>query len=104
MNLVPDHPAFDANRIRVYWQPGCTSCLRTKEFLTLQGIDYDSVNAQNNPEARAELQRLGARSLPVVSLGDKYTLCQSFGDVLKFLGPIFATRCRPTTARAICST
>jgi glutaredoxin len=85
MSLAPSHPVFDPNRIRVYWQPGCTSCLRTKEFLTKQGIDYDSVNAQNNPEARAEMARLGARSLPVVSLGDKYTLCQSFGDVLKFL-------------------
>ena len=21
-------------RVRVFWQPGCTSCLRTKEFLT----------------------------------------------------------------------
>jgi glutaredoxin len=79
------HPPFNPNRIRVYWQPGCTSCLRTKEFLTKQGIDYDSVNAQNNPEAMAEMQRLGARSLPLVTLGDTYTLCQSFGDVLKFL-------------------
>lgn len=85
MSVIPAHPPFDPNRIRVYWQPGCTSCLRTKEFLTKQGIDYDSVNAQNNPQARAEMQRLGVRSLPVVSLGDKYTLCQSFGDVLKFL-------------------
>lgn len=85
MPETPVHPPFDPNRIRVYWQPGCTSCLRTKEFLTRQGVDFDSVNAQNNPEARAELQRLGSRSLPTVSLGDKYTLCQSFGDVLKFL-------------------
>ncbi len=85
MTSIPAHPPYDPNRIRVYWQPGCTSCLRTKEFLTKQGIDYDSVNAQNNPEARAEMQRLGARSLPVVSLGSTYTLCQSFGDVLKFL-------------------
>jgi glutaredoxin len=83
--MTPEHPPFNPDRIRVYWQPGCTSCLRTKEFLTRQGVDYDSVNAQNNPEARAEMKRLGARSLPVVSLGDKYTLCQSFGDVLKFL-------------------
>jgi len=85
MNLNIPHPDFNPNRIRVYWQPGCTSCLRTKEFLTKQGVDYDSVNAQNNPQARAELQKLGALSLPVVALGDKYTLCQSFGDVLKFL-------------------
>lgn len=85
MTIAPPHPPFDPHRIRVYWQPGCTSCLRTKEFLTKQGIDYDSVNAQNNPQAMAEMRKLGARSLPVVSLGGRYTLCQSFGDVLEFL-------------------
>jgi arsenate reductase-like glutaredoxin family protein len=40
----PPHPPYNPNRIRVYWAPGCTSCLRTKEFLTKQGIDFDSVN------------------------------------------------------------
>jgi glutaredoxin len=71
--------------IKVFWQPGCSSCLRTKEFLTKQGIAYESVNVQGNDEALAELRRLGARGLPVVSLGDRFTLCQSFGDVLTFL-------------------
>jgi glutaredoxin len=71
--------------VKVFWVPGCSSCLRTKEFLTKQGIEYESINVQGNDEGAAELERLGARSLPVVSLGDRYTLCQSFGEVLKFL-------------------
>jgi glutaredoxin/uncharacterized damage-inducible protein DinB len=81
MSTTPQQPA----RIKVFWQPGCSSCLRTKEFLTKQGIEYESVNVQDNDEALAELRRLGARGLPVVSLGDRFTLCQSFGDVLAFL-------------------
>jgi len=81
--LPPQDPS--PTHIKVFWQPGCSSCLRTKEFLTKQGIDYESVNVQGNDEALAELRRLGARGLPVVSLGDRFTLCQSFGDVLKFL-------------------
>jgi glutaredoxin len=72
-------------RIKVFWQPGCSSCLRTKEFLTKQGIDYESINVHNNPAGLAELNALGARSVPVVALGGRYTLCQSFGDVVKFL-------------------
>lgn len=72
-------------RIKVFWQPGCSSCLRTKEFLTKQGIDFESINVHNNPEGLAELTALGARSVPVVALGGRYTLCQSFGDVVKFL-------------------
>jgi hypothetical protein len=33
----------------------------------------------------AELTALGARSVPVVALAGRYTLCQSFNDVVKFL-------------------
>ena len=30
--------------IKAYWQPGCTSCLRMKEFLTRHGVPFVSVN------------------------------------------------------------
>src|SRR6185295_2678460 len=30
--------------IKAYWQPGCTSCLRMKEFLTKHGVPFVSVN------------------------------------------------------------
>lgn len=72
-------------RIRVYWQPGCTSCLRTKEFLARQGIAFQSIDVTTTAGAREQLIQLGARGLPVVALGDRFTLCQSFGDVLEFL-------------------
>jgi hypothetical protein len=29
--------------LKAYWQPGCTSCLRMKEFLTLHGVPFVSV-------------------------------------------------------------
>ena len=72
-------------RIKLFWKPGCSSCLRTKEFLVKQGIEFESVNALTVPGALDELKALGARGLPVISLGPRFTLCQSFGDVLKFL-------------------
>jgi glutaredoxin len=71
--------------IKLFWKPGCSSCLRTKEFLVKQKIEFESVNAQDNPAALEELRALGARGLPVISLGKRFTLCQSFPDVLKFL-------------------
>lgn len=73
-------------RIKVFWQPGCTSCLRTKEFLSKQGIDFESINVMESPEGMNQLRALGARSVPVVALGGRYTLCQSFDDVTQFLG------------------
>lgn len=80
MTSSPNKPA-----VKVFWQPGCTSCLRTKEFMAKIGVEYESINLQNNPEGMAQLAALGARSVPVVSRGNQYTLCQSFNDVIKFL-------------------
>lgn len=78
MQTTPD-------RVRVFWQPGCTSCLRTKEFLTRAGVDYESINVHGNDAALAELRQLGARSVPVVARGDKFVFAQAIGDVIGFL-------------------
>jgi len=63
--------AEGADRVRVFWQPGCTSCLRTKEFLTRNGIDFESINVHGNAAGMEELRKLFA---------------QAIGDVIKFLG------------------
>jgi glutaredoxin len=73
-------------RIRVFWQPGCTSCLRTKEFLTSRGVDYESINVHGNPAAMEELRKLGARSVPVVARGDRFAYAQTLADVVALLG------------------
>jgi glutaredoxin len=72
-------------RVRVFWQPGCTSCLRTKEFLTGQGVDYESINVHGNPAGMEELRKLGARSVPIVARGDQFVFAQSLADVVRFL-------------------
>src|SRR5258706_15526526 len=73
-------------KVKVFWQPGCTSCLRTKEFLTKSGVDYESINVHGNPAAMEELRKLGARSVPVVARGGKFVFAQTLGDVIGFLG------------------
>lgn len=74
-----------SERVRVFWQPGCSSCLRTKEFLTRHGVDYESINVHGNEAAMAELAKLGARSVPIVARGEKYVFAQTIGDVIDFL-------------------
>jgi glutaredoxin len=74
-----------AERVRVFWQPGCTSCLRTKEFLTRHGVDYESVDVHGNEAAMEELRKLGARSVPIVARGGKFVFAQTLEDVIKFL-------------------
>src|SRR2546422_9311934 len=74
-----------AEKVKVFWQPGCTSCLRTKEFLTKSGVEYKSINVHGNPAGMEELRKLGARSVPVVARGDQFVFAQAIGDVIKFL-------------------
>ena len=73
------------NRVRVFWQPGCTSCLRTKEFLTKHGVDYESINVHGNAAGMEELRKLGARSVPIVARGDRFVFAQTLTDVIQFL-------------------
>src|SRR2546427_10885409 len=72
-------------KVKVFWQPGCTSCLRTKEFLTKSGVDYESINVHGNPAGMEELRKLGARSVPIVARGGQFVFAQTLGDVIKFL-------------------
>ena len=75
-----------AEDFRVYWQPGCSSCLRAKEFLAARGIAYESINVRATPEAMAELARLGAQSVPVVARGERFVFAQDLGDLARFVG------------------
>ena len=81
MPVTSNPPPF-----RVFWQPGCSSCVRTKEFLQKRGVPFESVNVLENSKGMDELRALGARSVPIVSRGREYTLCQSIADVAKFVG------------------
>jgi len=75
-----------ADPIRVFWQPGCSSCLKAKEFLTEHGIAFDSVNVLADANGFDDLQALGAKSVPVVSRGTEFVFAQNLGDVAAFVG------------------
>jgi glutaredoxin len=75
-----------ANMLTVYWQPGCTSCLRTREFLREQGIEFESVNVREDAPAMARLAQLGVRTVPVVARGSAFVLGQDLDEVARFVG------------------
>ena len=72
--------------LRVYWRPGCSSCVKVKEFLTKLGVDYESINVSAKPEAMDELRELGVRTVPVVARGKDYVFAQELADVSEFIG------------------
>jgi len=78
--------SFEASVIKAYWQPGCTSCLRMKEFLTKHGVAFVSVNVLEDNDAFAELEALGIRSVPIVRRGDDWANGQVLRDVARVVG------------------
>lgn len=72
--------------VKVYWQPGCSSCLKTKEFLLEHGIPFVSVNVIEDEEGFKELEALGVRLVPIVAKGDKWANGAVFRDVAKVAG------------------
>jgi glutaredoxin len=71
---------------QVFWAPGCTSCLRTKEYLKRQGIPFESINVRTDPQGMAKLQAIGASSVPIVARGERFIYAQSLEDLKAFLG------------------
>lgn len=72
--------------VKAYWQPGCTSCLRMKEFLTKHGVPFVSVNVLEDKDAFEELAALGIRSVPIVRRGKDWANGQVLRDVARVAG------------------
>lgn len=74
------------NIVKVYWQPGCSSCLKTKEFLKDNGVEFKSVNVLEDKSGFEDLQRFGVKLVPVVAKGDQWANGAVFRDVAKVVG------------------
>ena len=72
--------------LKVYWQPGCSSCLKTKEFLLENNIDFTSVNVLEDEQGFKELEALGVRLVPIVARGDDWANGAVFRDVARVAG------------------
>ncbi len=72
--------------LQLYWQPGCTSCLRTREFLREHAIAFESINVRTDVAAFASLRDRGLRTVPVLCRGPDYVLAQDLDEVARFVG------------------
>ncbi len=72
--------------LKVYWQPGCSSCLKTKEFLLENGIAFESVNVLEGENGFKELEAFGVRLVPIVARGDDWANGAVFRDVARVAG------------------
>ena len=74
-------PVDYSQPLKVYAIPGCSACLRTKEFLTKRGVKFISVNPLVDKEAFEELATIGIKRIPIAARGKHW----ADGQVLKDL-------------------
>jgi len=75
--------------LKVYWRPGCSSCVKVKEYLAQQGVAFESIDVSARPEAMRELAVFGLKTVPVVVRGGEFVFAQALEDVSRFIGRNF---------------
>ena len=73
-----------AAAIKVFWQTGRASCLRTKEFLAKHEVPFISVNVQE--DGFQDLERFGLPQVPIVLREDQWVNVQVLADVARIAG------------------
>lgn len=59
-----------ADGIEVYWVPGCSSCLRMKEFMEATGLPFESIDLSVHPGRGEKLATIGVHA-PAVVVGER---------------------------------
>ena len=72
--------------LKLYWQPGCSSCLKMKEFVLGHGIPFESVNVLEDEDGFKTLEKLGIRMVPIAARGGVWANGAVFRDVAKVAG------------------
>lgn len=72
--------------ITVFTTTTCAYCKMVKQYLTLKGKEFTTVNLDENPEKRQELfEKTGAMTVPITQVDDQFVIGwnrQKFAEVL----------------------
>src|SRR5262245_28441275 len=81
-----DEPIDMSLPLKVYTVPGCSACMRTKEFLTKHGVKFISVNAFEDKDAFDELAKIGVKRIPIAARGKHWADGQILRDLARVAG------------------
>lgn len=77
-------------QLHLYWATGCTRCLRVKEFLERNDVDFVEYNVAEDRTGLEEIGELGSpQHVPIVRRGDEW----ADGKVLEEVGEIVGIEC-----------
>lgn len=81
--------------IEIYWMPGCSSCLRLKEFVESTELPFTAINVEAEPERAGKLRERGMR-VPALCVGDQCVNGVHLATVADLLGVPYAEPVRLT--------
>lgn len=61
-------------KVEIYTSDSCIQCIKAKEYLKSNNIEYIEYNISKNSEARKELIRMGYMSIPVMIIDGEHVL------------------------------
>ena len=76
----------DAPPVRVYSQPGCSYCKRTKEYLAEHGVAYTDIDLTTDREGQKFMNQRGYTRLPVTVIGEQEIVGYDLSAVAEALG------------------
>lgn len=71
--------------LEIFWMPGCSSCLRMKEFVNKHGIPHKATNVAADPASRERLTQMGF-NVPAAVLGGKAVPGVDLVGIAKLVG------------------
>ncbi len=74
--------------VKVYSTPDCTKCNQAKQLLKEHGVEFDSIDITESPEAFQEMRTVsrGARSVPIISVCDRVLVGYDRAELLQAIG------------------
>ncbi len=72
--------------VEIYTSDSCIQCIKAKEFLKNNNIEYIEHNISNNSEDRRTLIGMGYMSIPVTIINGEHVLGFDLNRMKKLLG------------------
>ncbi len=75
------------NKVRVYSTPTCPYCIRTKQFLKENNIEFENIDVSTNQEAAQEMtEKSGQMGVPVLDINGEIVIGFDKDKISQLLG------------------
>ncbi|MCK5451395.1 MAG: NrdH-redoxin [Candidatus Omnitrophica bacterium] len=73
--------------VKVYSSPACAYCVRAKQFLKDNSVEFEEIDVSLNPDAAREIvEKSGQMGVPVIDIEGEIIVGFDKGEIEKALG------------------